>query len=96
VSSKHAGSLITATLGLSDAIMEAGKETAQYKNADRTMGIATAKAGVGTIRSGTIAIRRETIESVASRLHFGRLKVSKGAWRCLHLANMTIMYLVAR
>jgi hypothetical protein len=48
VSSKRAGSLTTATLGLSDAITEVGGETTQYKNADRTMGMTTIRAGVGT------------------------------------------------
>jgi hypothetical protein len=52
---------MTATLGLSDAIRKQGRK---QRNADRTMGMTTTRAGVGTTRSGTIAIRRETIESI--------------------------------
>jgi hypothetical protein len=52
---------MTTTLGLSDVIRKQGRK---QRNADRTMGITTIRADVETIRSGTIVIRRETIESI--------------------------------
>ena len=84
-SSERVGLLTTATLGLSDAITEAGKEMAQHKERRLHDGMTTTRAGAGTTRNGTIAVRRETIKSVASRPHFGCLEVSGGAWRCLEV-----------
>jgi hypothetical protein len=52
---------MTTTLGLSDAIRKQGRK---QRNADRTIGMTTIRADVGTTRSGIIVIRRETIESI--------------------------------
>jgi hypothetical protein len=71
---KRAGSLTTATLRLSDAIMKAEKEIAQYKKRRLHDGITTIKAGAGTTKNKTIIIERKTIQSIINKPHFDYLK----------------------